>query len=285
MKFSIPFYLEKNNILKKIDDLSYAKYVSHTPQSKNQVEIMSNVLIYVTKGYKVLHMSFGDYRIEAGNVLFLKSGTYVMSEVLDESYEAFLFFYSDALLIDFIDKYNIAVERKLEHDDVCILKHIEEFENVILSFAPYFEDKKENAQILKVKFEELFLKILSSKDSATFQRYLSQIYNEDIDFKNNIENSYKQFGSVREMSQYFKMNEKVFRSKFQKIFGQTPKQWLSRKKLTKAKLLLEKSEKNVTEVATEVGFSDLSWFSQRFKKEFGISSSSTVEKSSLSKEA
>ena len=271
MKFTIPSYLEKNNILKRIDDLSYAKYVSYMPQSKNQVEVLSNILIYVTKGYKILHMSFGDYKIAAGNVLFLKSGTYVMSEVLDESYEAFLFFYSDALLIDFIDKYNIVVERKLEQDDVCILKHIEEFENVILSFVPYFEDKKENAQILKVKFEELFLKILSSKDSATFQRYLSQIYNEDIDFKNNIENSYKQFGSVREIAQYFKMNEKVFRSKFQKIFGQTPKQWLSRKKLTQAKLLLEKSEKNVTEVAIEVGFSDLSWFSQKFKKEFGIS--------------
>ena len=271
MKFTIPSYLEKNNILKRIDDFSYAKYVSHMPQSKNQVEILSNVLIYVTKGYKILHMSFGDYKIEAGSVLFLKSGTYVMSEVLDESYEAFLFFYSDALFIDFIDKYNIAVERKLEQDDVCILKYVAEFENVILSFAPYFEDKKENAQILKVKFEELFLKILSSKDSSTFQRYLSQIYNEDIEFKKNIENSYEQFGSVKEMAQYFKMNEKVFRSKFQKIFGQTPKQWLSRKKLTKAKLLLEKSEKNITEVARETGFADLAWFSQKFKKEFGIS--------------
>ena len=271
MKFTIPSYLEKNNILKRIDDFSYAKYVSHMPQSKNQVEILSNVLIYVTKGYKILHMSFGDYKIEAGSVLFLKSGIYVMSEVLDESYEAFLFFYSDALLMDFIDKYNITVERKLEQDDVCILKNVAEFENVILSFAPYFEDKKENAQILKVKFEELFLKILSSKDSSTFQRYLSQIYNEDIEFKKNIVNSYEQFGSVKEMAQYFKMNDKVFRSKFQKIFGQTPKQWLSRKKLTKAKLLLEKSEKNVTEVATEVGFSDLSWFSQKFKQEFGIS--------------
>jgi len=152
-----------------------------------------------------------------------------------------------------------------------LVKYVAEFENVILSFAPYFEDKKENAQILKVKFEELFLKILSSKDSSTFQRYLSQIYNEDIEFKKNIVNSYEQFGSVKEMAQYFKMNDKVFRSKFQKIFGQTPKQWLSRKKLTKAKLLLEKSEKNVTEVATEVGFSDLSWFSQKFKQEFGIS--------------
>ena len=271
MKFTIPSYLEKNNILKRIDDFSYAKYVSYMPQSKNQVEILSNVLIYVTKGCKILHMPFGDYKIKAGNVLFLKSGTYVMSEVLDESYEAFLFFYSDVLLIDFIDKYNLAIEKNLEQDGVCILKHVEEFENVILSFVPYFEDKKENAQILKVKFEELFLKIISSKDSSTFQRYISQIYNEDIEFKKNIENSYEQFVSVQEMAQYFKINEKVFRSKFQKIFGQTPKQWLSRKKLIKAKLLLEKSEKNVTEVAREVGFTNLAWFSQRFKKEFGIS--------------
>jgi len=271
MKFSIPSYLEKNNILKKIDDLSYAKYVSHTPQSKNQVEIMSNVLIYVTKGYKILHMSFGDYKIEAGNVLFLKSGTYVMSEVLDESYEAFLFFYSDALLMDFMEKYALRFKKEREQNEIYVLKHIEDFENVIVSFIPYFEEKKENAQILKIKFEELFLKILSSKDSITFKKYLSQIYNEDVEFKKNIERSYEQFSSVQDMAHSFKMNEKVFRSKFQKIFGQTPKQWLSRKKLTKAKLLLEKTEKNVTEVAREMGFRDLAWFSQRFKKEFGIS--------------
>ena len=270
-KFIIPSFLAQNNLLKKIDDYSYAKYVSYTPHSKNEVEISSNVLVYVTRGCKVLHTSSGDYTIVAGSMLFLKSGTYVMSEVLDESYEAFLFFYCDALLVDFIDKYNLAIERALLQDEVCILKDIEEFKSVILSFIPYFEDKKENAQILKIKFEELFLKILSSRDGVAFQRYLSQIYNEDIVFKRKIENSYQEYISVKHMAQHFKMGEKNFREKFHKIFGETPKQWLSHKKLVKAKLLLEKSEKNVTQVAREVGFTDLSWFSQRFKKEFGIS--------------
>lgn len=270
-KLAIPTYLEKNNILKKIDDFSYAKYVSYTPQSKNQVEILSNVLIYVTKGHKILHMSFGNYRIEAGSVLFLKSGTYVMSEVLDESYEAFLFFYSDELLVDFIDKHVVALGKNMKQEDICILRHADEFSNVILSFIPYFEEEKSDFKILKIKFEELFLKILTSKDGVEFQGYLSQIYNSDIEFKKSIEKCYCDFSTVKEMAQYFKMSEKTFREKFHKLFGQTPKQWLSKKKLTKAKLLLKKSEKNVTEVAREVGFADLAWFSQRFKKEFGVS--------------
>lgn len=61
------------------------------------------------------------------------------------------------------------------------------------------------------------------------------------------------------------------RKKFYEIFSDTPKQWLVHKKLQKAKLLLEQDEKNVTQVAQELGFNDLSWFSKKFKKEFGYS--------------
>ena len=273
MKFTIPSYLAKNNILKKIDDFSYAKYVSHMPQTKNEVEITSNVLIYVTKGYKILHTMFGDYRIEAESFLFLKSGTYVMSEVLDERYEAFLFFYSDAMLIDFIDKYDVEKNEQLKskQDDICVLKHIDTFSNVILSFIPYFEENGTNSDMLKIKFEELFLKILTSKDSRVFKNYLSQIYNSDTKFKKKIERNYADFTTVKEMANHFKMNENAFRARFQKLFKETPKRWINNKKLTKAKLLLEKSDKTVTEVAREVGYSDLAWFSQKFKQKFGIS--------------
>ncbi len=273
MKFIIPSYLAENNILKKIDDFSYAKYVSHTPQTKNEVEITNNVLIYVTKGYKILHTAFEDYHIKAGSVLFLKSGTYVMSEVLDKRYEAFLFFYSDAMLIDFIDKYDVAINEqpKSKQDEVCVLKHTDTFSSVILSFIPYFEESEVNSDILKIKFEELFLKILTSKDNRVFKYYLSKIYNSDAEFKKEVERCYADFTTVKEMTNYFKMNENAFRAKFQKLFAQTPKRWIDSKKLTRAKLLLEKRDKTVTEVAREVGYADLAWFSQRFKREFGIS--------------
>lgn len=86
MKITIPQFLEENQLLKKIDELSYAKYIQCAYQERNELEIVSNVLIFVTKGKKILHLAFGDKTINASDILFLKSGHYVMSEVLDESY-------------------------------------------------------------------------------------------------------------------------------------------------------------------------------------------------------
>ncbi|MCB0637757.1 MAG: helix-turn-helix domain-containing protein, partial [Lewinella sp.] len=42
-------------------------------------------------------------------------------------------------------------------------------------------------------------------------------------------------------------------------------------RLHQAKALLQQGERNVTQVASAVGFSDLSYFSKKFKEEFGVS--------------
>jgi len=157
MKFQIPTFLEQNNILKKIDDFSYAKYVSHTPQTKNEVEILSNVMIYIIKGSKILHLASGDYCIEAGNILFLKSGLYIMSEVLDSHYEAFLFFYSDEMLVNFINKYDISLDNTNSQTEICRIESTPILTNSIFSFIPYFEEKSETQEVLRLKFEEKVL--------------------------------------------------------------------------------------------------------------------------------
>ena len=271
MRFEIPTFLEQNNILKKIDDFSYAKYVSHTPQTKNEVEIVSNVIIYITKGSKILHLASGDYHIEAGNILFLKSGLYIMSEVLDSHYEAFLFFYSDEMLINFIDKYDISLVKKNSQVEICSIEATSMLTNAIFSFIPYFEEKADTQEVLRLKFEELFLNILASKNCTDFQTLIAQVYNSDFHFKTTIEKNYLNYQTVHEMAISFKMSDQNFRKKFYEIFSSTPKKWLLHKKLQKAKVMLEKSEHNVTQIAQELGFNDLSWFSQKFKKELGYS--------------
>ena len=87
---------------------SYLNYIQKEPQHKNEVLLESNVLILVIKGTKILHLNDKDMYVDENQLLFLKSGTYVMSEVLDEYYEAMLFFYEDSTLLDFISKYNIS---------------------------------------------------------------------------------------------------------------------------------------------------------------------------------
>lgn len=63
--------------------------------------------------------------------------------------------------------------------------------------------------------------------------------------------------------------------KIKDLTGQSPAVYIRNMKLQKAKELLQNTDLNVSEVAYEVGFKDLSYFSRSFSEEFGISPSET----------
>lgn len=62
--------------------------------------------------------------------------------------------------------------------------------------------------------------------------------------------------------------------KVKALTGQTPVELLRKARLTKARQLLEKTEKSVSEIAYEVGFTSPSYFNKCFKDEFDINPSS-----------
>jgi AraC family transcriptional regulator len=53
---------------------------------------------------------------------------------------------------------------------------------------------------------------------------------------------------------------------FRKHFGISPKQFIISQKITRAKELLRRKDSSISTVATEMGFNDLSCFSEQFKK-------------------
>jgi AraC-like DNA-binding protein len=58
---------------------------------------------------------------------------------------------------------------------------------------------------------------------------------------------------------------------FRAAFGETPKEFLTRLRLERAKHLLTVTDRSVTEVCLDVGFSSLGTFSTLFKGHFGCS--------------
>ena len=60
-----------------------------------------------------------------------------------------------------------------------------------------------------------------------------------------------------------------FHRLFTRIYRRTPHQYLTQKRIDKAKLLLEEN-KSVTDVCNEVGFENIGSFSILFKKEIGF---------------
>lgn len=73
---------------------------------------------------------------------------------------------------------------------------------------------------------------------------------------------------ISQMAYDLNMSETNFCNSFKKIIGITPKEYITSLKLTLAKDLLK--NKNVTEVAYELGYENISYFISLFKNRYGI---------------
>jgi len=97
--------------------------------------------------------------------------------------------------------------------------------------------------------EELYVQIVAAKV------FIDENYHEGID--------------LDEISQKAYLSRFHFHRLFSKVYKKTPHQYLTSKRIEKAKTLLSEN-KPVTDVCNEVGFESLGSFSVLFKKEIGF---------------
>lgn len=74
--------------------------------------------------------------------------------------------------------------------------------------------------------------------------------------------------SISQLAYDLNMSEANFCNSFKKIIGVTPKEYITNLKLTKAKEMLK--NQNVTEVAYDLGYENISHFIALFKNKYGI---------------
>jgi AraC-like DNA-binding protein len=84
------------------------------------------------------------------------------------------------------------------------------------------------------------------------------------------------FGT-EDLAKKLRISESQVYRKIKAITGKSTAVYIRSIRLKYAKDLLLNADKTVSEVAYEVGFSDPSWFSRAFKKEFGVTPSETTK--------
>ncbi len=77
--------------------------------------------------------------------------------------------------------------------------------------------------------------------------------------------------NMDDLARHACMSRACFYAKFKEVTGQTPARFLAQMRLKKAQELLRNSPFNVSEVAAQCGFENLSHFSVAFKKTVGLS--------------
>ncbi|MFH1728495.1 MAG: AraC family transcriptional regulator [Pseudomonadota bacterium] len=115
------------------------------------------------------------------------------------------------------------------------------------------------------------------KDFEAYEQeliYFRQKYQEQITLAlNYIRDNLPEKLKLKEIAKYSALSQFHFNRIFKKVMQKTPFEYITDKRIKKAKSLLENPCLNVTEISMQVGFESVQSFSNLFRKKVGLSPS------------
>jgi AraC family transcriptional regulator, transcriptional activator FtrA len=75
---------------------------------------------------------------------------------------------------------------------------------------------------------------------------------------------------VAEMAQHALMSQRTFLRRFHESLGTTPKLWLMRERIARARMMLEQTEASVADISAQCGFESMETFRVAFKRIVGV---------------
>lgn len=264
--------------LLELDDCSGVVYSQCNDQRRNEVSVTCHLFVYVLSGAKIIHTPAGDYRIGAGAAFIARRGSYLFSEILADAdqYKSLIFFMDDRFLSDFIrinaSHLRPAAPRPVNQDFFRITVS-PLMAACVEATVPFFANKSDvSRDLLKLKLTEILHHVACSSQGASFMSFIKSLKDTGkLDLLPFMEENFTKPLSLENLALLSGRSLTTFKRDFKKTFNRPPKQWITEKRLERAKALLAYSGLNVTDVCFAVGFENISYFGQLFKKRFGLS--------------
>ena len=151
-------------------------------------------------------------------------------------------------------------------------------DSLFTSILPYFEmDEVIPGNIVSVKVEEA-ISILRNIDESIDAVLAYFAEPGKINLAEFMERNFMFNMSTEKFGYLTGRSLTTFKRDFKKAFHTTPQKWLIQKRLESAHFQLSEKQRKPIDVYFEVGFENLSHFSYAFKKQFGYSPHTLIEK-------
>lgn len=267
----------------RVDEFSYVEYRHCANQYRNRVIATAYLFVVLLSGEKIIHTAGGDLRIRAGEAFFARKGSYLFSEVLasQDEYRALVFFIDDSFLKHFLDRHGrLLAGRATDHGkEVFAIPVSPLLKASIDSVLPFFLHRSDlGSQLLRLKLEELLLHIVDADPGGNFLGFLHGQYStRKRELRALMERYCLKRVTVEELAMLSGRSLSAFKREFSEVFHDSPRRWITNRRLEQARMLLAGSDRgdlSVGEICLEVGFDNFSHFSQIFKKKYGFPPSS-----------
>ena len=259
-------YYEYEALFLKKSPIFIKKFVHHN--SMGRIHWHEAVeLLYFTQGKAVTACNLKEHEVKKGTILLINGNelhTGIISQ-MDSVFYCVQFdpnFFHNLIGDDYVLFQNIIQDEdctKLLDSLIALseengaFKRILEMKKLAYEFCILLTER----YVKKVSGEEEYKKQFKKLD--TFHHivdYLDKHYNEDL--------------SVAELAAHFNVSASYFAHFFKQYARKSVIEYVNETRILHAKNLLEKEEKSVGEIALRVGFSDINYFSRKFKAIVGI---------------
>lgn len=245
---------------------------------KSKVNLTLNMFSFLQTGEKKVH--FEDSFVEVNNrqSVLVRSGNCLMTELLDKErvYFCKLFFFSNKNIVDFFEKHEYLWDSSTVgsmETPFFVIENDEFIHSFVTTLSSILKlNTPTPAPLLSIKFEEIML-YLTHKYGTSFLHYLKGLASPEPNstFKKIVEANVHSNLSLPEIAFLANMSLSTFKRHFEKEYEENPGKWFRQKRLSQAKILLEKGGKHASEIFSDFGYNKLSNFSIAFKNEFGFS--------------
>lgn len=249
------------------------------PIRGEQVGVFSrnDYLIHVLSGKKTLRTINGEWTLEPGQTLYLKKGADIAQQYFDDEYCMLGFFISDELIKETYEDVKSTMPLKRTQDAIeftgATVQSSAYLEGYFHSMLSYFRGiNRPPDHILVLKLKELLINLMTC-DPVLTAYFCSIADGEGPSLYQIMEKNFCYNLKLEDYAELTHRSLSTFKRDFQECYHEPPGKWLLKRRVHHAAHLMAHSNLNVTQIAFESGFEDLSHFSRAFKKIMGIAPS------------
>lgn len=259
------------------DGLHVAGLIETCNTGEHPVYYPSNYLIYVEQGNLRLRIDEEVYVIGENEFVFIRKNTrcvyYKNWSENQDGFREYIFVLHDSLVKEVMQDFDQAPKSMAPLAPVIKFGNAPILEGLMKSIEVYIKGNVEvDRQLIRIKTYEALHALIK------LQPQLTHLFSKDSlqvksDLQAFMELNYTQNLSLGTIASLTGRSLSGFNRDFREIYKQPPHKWLLKKRLNRAKAMMEENDLRASEVYWQVGFEDLAHFSRAFKKEFNVSPS------------
>ena len=233
--------------------------------------------VHVLSGKKSWRTTQGCWTAEKGQTLYIKKGASIIDQYMDEDFCVLLLFVSDGFVGNCVREVSgqLKPHPAFPEDEqrALTLRSDATLASYFQSMLSYFSEKgRPSGPLLELKLKELVLSILLKDKNPELAAYFMSLAGTAApSLKQVMEANFCFNLSLNDYAKLCHRSLSTFKREFKSIYRDTPGRWLVKKRLGYAAVLQGNPELQITQIALQCGFENLSHFSRAFKLRFGSS--------------